>query len=358
MTEQNTTMRSVLCIDIRPARQVVLFRQTGCDFSAMPRLVLPSPSAILSRKIGMCTAERRDIYITGSAVGRECLGALAAHIRQGCRAAMDIRSVFKLYKTTENAVAAGMEILESCPDGYAQIHADKIDMDFWSHFTSMIALEKPALVAVTALDNETDPEMAQTGNACRGGAMHVWNTVLRSHAEQGAPPQAFMLTETAAPLPYLTALQNGAKCFVTESGVASLLGLFSNTEIYERSFRRGLVLLNTDEMHVTAFLVWRGRIFGVYGQHTQGMDCSKILHDLAEFRLGWLPDEAVRNAGGHGTAFADVPPEAEGFPAMYVTGQKRKLFEGHGKIYESPEQDVFSGCLGMACAIDAMAGSE
>lgn len=357
MTEQNA-IRPVLCIDIHPTTQAVLFRQTECDFAAMPRLVLPSPSIILSRRVAACTAARRDVFVTGTAVSRECLGALAGHIRQGCRAAMERPTASWLYKTVESAVAAGVEILESCPTGYTLLRADAVDLEFWGRFTAMMALEKPPIVAVAALDNGADNETVPAGNAYRAGAMHEWNTILRRHTERGAPPEAFMLAEPPAGLPRLAAAQGSVKFFVTDTGIAALLWLLSDAEILQRSFRRGLVLLNAGEVHATAFLVWRGRVFGVYEQHTRGVEIAKIMHDLAEFRLGWLPDEAVRNDGGHGSAFADVPPEAEGFPALHVSGPERGLFEGYGKIHDSPEHGVFTGCLGMARAIDAMAGNE
>lgn len=358
MTEQNAPIRPMqpaLCIDIHGATQAVLFRQTDCDFAAMPRLVLPSPSVILSRKIGACTAGRRDVYVAGPGAGRGCLDAIADHIRQGCRVAMERNTASRLYKTAANGAAAGVEILESCPDGYTLLRAEVVDLDFWNRFAATLALEEPPVVAVAALDSGDNDALPQTGNACRSGTMHLWNTILRRHAEQGAPPEAFMLAAgTAAAPPGLAALQSAVKGFVTDSGVAPLLLLLHDAEIHRRSFRRGLVLLNAGEVHITAFLVWRGHVFGVYEHHTRGMDILKVMRDLSEFRLGWLPDEAVRSDGGHGTAFADIPPEAEGFPAMYVTGQERGLFDGYGKICESPEHGAFSGCLGMACAIDAM----
>ena len=56
--------------------------------------------------------------------------------------------------------------------------------------------------------------------------------------------------------------------------------------------------------------------------------------------LGWLPDESARETGGDGTAFAILPPEAEGFPMTCFAGPRANLFAGHGKIYENVHNAV------------------
>lgn len=69
--------------------------------------------------------------------------------------------------------------------------------------------------------------------------------------------------------------------------------------------------------HVAAFLVFKGRILGVYEHHTGMLDTDALLFDLKEFGFGWLPDEQVRAKGGHGCAFlAPLPPEAEALPDL------------------------------------------
>ena len=105
-------------------------------------------------------------------------------------------------------------------------------------------------------------------------------------------------------------------------------------EIHERSFRRGMVLCAVGEADLTAALFWRGRIFGLYRHNVSTRGVEGVLLDLKEFRLGWMPDEAVRETGGSGTAFTELPAEAEGFPVLCLTGPKAGLFAGYGKIYD------------------------
>ncbi len=104
--------------------------------------------------------------------------------------------------------------------------------------------------------------------------------------------------------------------------------------VTERSYRQGLVLCIAGTGLFTAALFWRERIFGVYRHVTALRGRDGILRDLKDFRLGWLPEETVRETGGIGCVFAALPAEAEGFPVMCVTGPGRHAFQGQAKIYE------------------------
>lgn len=357
MTERNAAMRQALYIDIGPTRQAALFRHADCDFSELPRLVLPSPSVILSRRIVQCTSERRDVFFSGPFVGRECVAAVANHVRQGCRVAMDERTALALYAGPENVEGAGVDIIAACPDGYVLLPTEEVDMAFWRGLCRMLALDDPPFVAVSVAEADQRSETPVCRES-RTDSMRLWKVLLRRYAERGVPPEAFLLSETAEFSPRLAAIQAACNGFVADSGAASLLGVLRDPEIEERSFRQGVVLLHAGEAHTTAFLVWRSRVFGVYEQHTRLLCAEQTARDLAEFRLGWLPDETVRNAGGHGAAFAEIPPEAEGFPVVCIAGKKRKLFTGCGKIYETPGDVEFLGCLGLAYGMDRMAQEE
>lgn len=281
-------------------------------------------------------------------MGREFLPAMAAHVRQGSRAAMEKRTALAFYKNQEDAQAAGIDVIDACPDGYMSLSTGEGDMAFLRGLCRMLVLDDPALVAVAAAD--TGLVHIPTNGEC-GGSMWFWKGILHEYMDAGAPPEAFLLSNVPETMPRLAAIQSATGGLVTDSGIAPLLGLLSDQEIWERSFRHGIALLHADDAHVTAFLVWRGLVFGLYQHHVKALPVERIVHDLSEFRLGWLPDEAVRDAGGHGTAFAHLPPEAEGFPVTYITGKSRRLFSGYGKIIEDTES-AFTGCLGLAYAAD------
>ena len=149
----------------------------------------------------------------------------------------------------------------------------------------------------------------------RAAVMKEWASQLRGHAEQGVPPEQFLGAGGAAGREF-----------------APLLVLATAPKVRDRSFRQGLVLCMADGSDCTALLYWRGHVFGVYRHVLDNRDVADVMHDLKEFRLGWLPKETVKAAGGVGTAFASLPPEAEGFPVTWFTGPDRQKFAGLGKI--------------------------
>ncbi|MCC8193819.1 MAG: DUF1786 family protein [Deltaproteobacteria bacterium] len=142
-----------------------------------------------------------------------------------------------------------------------------------------------------------------------------WKRLLRESRDAGVTPERAASADSPA------------------GTLGALCDLARFPEIHTRSFRRGMVLCAVGESDLTAALLWRGRIFGIYRHSVAIRGVEGVLEDLKEFRLGWLPDEAVRETGGEGTAFAELPPEAEGFPVACFTGRDAGLFAGHGKIY-------------------------
>ena len=119
----------------------------------------------------------------------------------------------------------------------------------------------------------------------------------------------------------------------SDATIGNIAALSCLPEIHDRSFRRGMVLCAAGETDFTAALYWRGRIFGLYRHTVSTRGVEGVLLDLKEFRLGWMPDETVRETGGCGSALTDLPPEAEGFPLACFTGANSGLFAGHGKMY-------------------------
>ena len=127
-----------------------------------------------------------------------------------------------------------------------------------------------------------------------------------------------------------------------------ILGALAAPEVAKRSQRQGVTVVNVGNSHVAAFLVFKGRILGVYEHHTGMLDTDALLFDLKEFGFGWLPDEQVRAKGGHGCAFlAPLPPEAEGFAPTFAVGPRREMLLGHAQFIAPHGDMMISGCHGL-----------
>ena len=345
----NAPPTSALCIDIGSLSQsAVLYRQgfAPCD---MPRCVLPTAAQTLARRIRQSTTAQRDIYLCGPPMGEEFKPSLTAHVREGCRAVLAPETAETLFGGSAAAEDAGMQIADACPDGYTHLHTGDIDMAFWRELTRMLGMEMPPVLAVSAHDHGSFAPDSPEGNP-----MWFWRRVLRSSSSNGAGAGDFLLQACPPEMPRLHAVQSVTGGPVTLSGAAALLGVLASPEIAERSFRQGVVLVDAGSSHLTAFLVWQMRVYGVYVHHTQSLNPAQVANDLAEFRLGWLPDEEVQNMGGHGSVILELPPEAEGFAPTYITGRERTMLQGQGKMVDSFEDASLSGCFGLLHGLGMM----
>ncbi len=334
--------QSVLCIDVGSRTQDVLVFQQGSDPQNMPRCVLPAPAQALARRIMACTAGRRDIYVSGPVMGRGYARALAAHVKEGCRAAVSEETALALHESFAAAEEAGLQIADICPDGYLPLRTGDVDMNVWRDFCRMMGLDMPSLVAVAAQDHGHHPQ-----DSSRPGRMAMWRKALYADPGEGADPRNLIFMPPPSELTRLAAIHAVTGGPVADSGAAALLGLLSIPEIAERSFRQGVLLVNAGNSHVAAFLVFRQRIFGIYEQHTFGVSVDLLVKNLWDFRLGWLPNEQVRLEGGHGSVTLDLPPEAEGFRPAYITGAQRRMFTGHGQMTSPHDEAMMAGCFGL-----------
>ena len=333
---------SVLCIDVGSRTQDALLFTAGEDPRNASRCILPAPSLLLSRRIAACTASRQDVYVHGPNMGNSFFEALLAHVQAGCRAVMHPETAVALCGETSYATEQGIPLADTCPTGHASLLTGDVDALLWRTLCRMAGLEAPDAIVVAAQDHGLYPK----GDA-RMGRMAVWRECLHKSGGQGADPKDLIYSVAPPALTRLGAIQAVTGGPVADSGIAALLGLLAVREIAERSHRHGVLLLNAGNSHLTGFLVYKERIYGVYEQHTFGVDVERTVKDLSEFRLGWLPNEEVLQAGGHGSIFLDIPDEAEGFRPAYITGPQRHLFTGHGRMAAPFDDAMLAGCFGL-----------
>ena len=338
-----------LCIDIGSCTQDALLLSPGESPVNATRFVLPSPALLLARDIAAMTEARRDIYLRGTNMGGGFRGALRNHVQQGLRAAMHPDAALALTDTPETLPPLGISLAGTCPPGYTSLRARDIDPAFWRKLCRMAGVRGGLHIVVAAQDHGFHP-----GKSNRAGRMELWRDFLRAGNGQGADPSRLIYRKVPPALTRLAAIQAATRGPVADTGSAALLGLLSMPEIAERSSRQGLVLVNAGNSHTVAFLVYQERVFGVYEQHTFGIAAAQIADDLAAFSLGWLPNEQVLAAGGHGCVVLDLPPEAEGFRPVYIAGPQRRLLAPYGQLAAPYDDVMLTGSFGLLHGLELL----
>ena len=327
----------ILSLDIGSGTQDVLLALPGERAENWPRFVLPSPALGIADRIRRHTAAGRPVWLYGHNMGGGFAVAVQEQVAAGLAPAASPDAALALHDNPERVKAQGVSITPSCPKGYAAVPLADYEPGFWDGLLSAAGLPKPSLVVAAAQDHGHHPE----GN--RVGRFNLWRALL---TETQGDPARWLYDTSPAPCTRLNALQQCTGGPVADTATAAVLGALAAPEVAKRSQRQGVTVVNVGNSHVAAFLVFKGRILGVYEHHTGMLDTDALLFDLKEF--GWLPDEQVRAKGGHGCAFlAPLPPEAEGFAPTFAVGPRREMLLGHAQFIAPHGDMMIAGCHGL-----------
>lgn len=338
-------MKTTLFLDIGSGTQDVLYHRDDIKLENCSKFVLPSPAKLIAKRVEELTAAKRDIYMYGSNMGGGFFLAIKKHLEAGLRLAIHPEAALAIYDDPKRVAALGITLTETCPAGHAPLELCDYNAGWWQAYLGMAGLTYPDEVIVAAQDHGVHED---EGN--REGRFQMWKELVDKH--KGDPYSLVYSTPTASLTRLATIQRATGGGAVADSASAAVLGALYVPEVAQRSWRTGITVVNVGNSHTSAFLVYQEKIYGVYEHHTGMLTQESLAHDLKEFRRGWLTDEMVRNAGGHGCIFLDVPDEAEGFFPTYVLGPKRDLLQGQG-VFIAPGGDMMlAGCFGLLKAVE------
>lgn len=334
----------ILALDIGSGTQDALLAVPDTAPENWPRLVLPAPALQVASRIHELTGRCSPVWLHGANMGGGFGNAVAEHMKQGLRLAATPQAAPALHDDINRVRSMGITITEEdlpqCPAGFAPVFLSDYSPQFWNSLLDAAHLPRPALVTAAAQDHGVH---ADTGN--REGRFRLWKRLLRD--SKGDPTQ-WLYAKAPEECTRLAALQRAIGGGpVADTGAAAVLGALAVPEVAERSDREGVLVVNAGNSHTTAFLVFQRRVLGVYEHHTAMLSAAGLAKDLDEFRLGWLPDEQVRAAGGHGCVFGDLPPEAEGFRPAFILGPRREILRGRGAFIAPYGDMMLAGCHGL-----------
>lgn len=324
--------KSILCLDIGEETQDVLVCLPDCEPAEWPQFELPSPARCVAEHIRGLSVAQGPVHISGKNVegwievdcAEEVRKALQAHIQSGGVVTLAPQAAVVLHMERDIVPGMRLAFADNCPPGSQEIEAGAVELSFLQTALRDFGCVMPQTIAVAAWDH------GEISSKSHNARMSMWREFLsRDHGALSALVHgAGTLPRSLARLHAIQACTGGP---VADSGAVALLGALCLPEVEQRSWREGITVLYVNRQHTLAFLLYQGRVWGVYEQHTRQLTLKSLQMDLDEFRLGWLPDEVVRGAGGHGCALLELPPEAEGFRPTFVFGPHADVFPGLGK---------------------------
>ncbi len=334
-----------LLIDIGSGTQDALYAHAKSNPENWSRFVLPSPAKLVAQKIKEVTQQGKHLMLYGQNMGGGFFYAVQEHLSKGLKVKITEDAAYSINDTLEKVKALGLEIVSEeamnslDENEYAKIKLADFSQEFWQYFLEPIHLDVPKRILIAAQDHGKH----ENSSNCVG-RFNLWRELLATSNN----PVNWIFDSVPRPFTRLEAIRKSSNaCSMADTGTAALLGVLSMSMVRKRSEREGVTIVNIGNSHVIAFLVYQAKVYGIYEHHTGLRTTESLLKDLQEFKLGWLPDENVRDSGGHGCVFSEIPHDAEGFKPTYILGPQRKMLQGHG-LFVAPNDDMMlAGAYGL-----------
>ncbi|MBC16603.1 MAG: hypothetical protein CL942_06070 [Desulfovibrio sp.] len=333
--------RTTLYLDIGSGTQDVLLYSPDTEIENCPKFVLPSPALQIGKRIERLRLEGKSIWLHGRNMGGGVTRFIRAHQQAGLSVASSTSAAYTMADDLGRVTDSGIQITEACPEGFAPVRLTDFDEAWWRNFFDAAELPWPDSIAACAQDHGFHP-----GESNRMGRFKLWQSFL--HEGKGRPENLVFQT----PPSMLTRLKDLQEDIgggpVADTGAAAVLGTLYVDEIEKESHEHGITLVNIGNSHLIAFLLYGGRIHGVYEQHTGCIDSEKLWSDLSYFRCGCLSFDQVFADRGHGCMTMDLPDEAQGFKPTYVIGPRRNMLQGYDVSFPAPGGDMMlAGAFGL-----------
>jgi uncharacterized protein (DUF1786 family) len=356
----------ILAVDIGTGTQDIFLYDSRLDLENGFKLVAPSPTMMVLRRLRAATRQGRPVLLTGVTMGGgPSQWAAEEHIAAG----------YAVYATPD-AARSFNDDLEVIRDVGIQVigedealrlpgeveHVQMRDFDFQAIARAFgqfgVELDDLAAMVVAVFDHGAAPP----GYSDRQFRFDYIDQRLQASGSLSA--FAFPAGDVPAIMTRLAAVVASAgdvdaPLVVMDTAPAAVLGATLDRRLRGRE---RLEVVNVGNFHTLAFRLGGGRIEGVFEHHTGLLDQPKLDRLLRELAAGTLRHEEVFNDNGHGAAIVSSLPLdlSQGEFGVVVTGPRRAMLARSTlrPYFATPFGDMMlTGCFGMlAAAADVLPG--
>ena len=363
----------VLAIDIGTGTQDIFLFDSRFALENGFKLVLPSPTMTVHRRIKQATARGVPIVLIGQQMGGgPSAWAAEAHARAGLSVFASPEAALTLDDDLDRVSAMGIRLVSE--DEAGRLPSDVVrvqmgDLDFraiaevFARFG--VVLDDLDAVAVAVFDHGTAPRHISD----REFRFDYLDRRIRERNSLSA--FAYRSDNVPAIMSRLRAVAHSASnldlpIVVMDTAPAAVLGATFDMVVAQR-FRT--LIVNVGNFHALAFRLAAGSIEGVFEHHTGEIDLHKLEAFLVALANGSLRHEDVFNDMGHGALVYSAEPLelGQGEFDVVVTGPRRGLFRSPpavepGQISSTPTRlrpyfavpfgdMMLSGCFGLLAAV-------
>ncbi len=343
----------ILAVDVGTGTQDILLYDSDKEIENCLKLVMPSATMQVARRVKQATREGRPLLLTGVTMGGgPSAWAVLDHVRAG----------YAVYATPEAARTFDDELAKVEQQGIKVIGDDEArrldgevirvemrDFDFdaiRSAFDAFGVDLQPDALALAVFDH---------GNAPPGYSDRQFRfdyLADRIRAQNRLSAFAFRRGELPDRLTRLQAVEATANfdgdAMLMDTAPAAVLGALLDPNV---AARERLLAVNVGNFHVLAFRLGPGGIEGVFEHHTGEIDLPQLDGFIDKLIDGTLRHHDVFDTMGHGALVFDPAPWPDGKPVFVsVTGPRRSMMRAskHRPYFAVPFGDMMiAGCFGL-----------
>jgi len=351
-----------LAVDVGTGTQDIYLYQSGLAIENGFKLVVPSPTMLVFRRIKEATKNGEDLVLKGLTMGGgPSHWAARDHIEAG----------YKLYATPDAArtfdddlealKASGIEIIsddeeKALPSAVLRITLKDFDFQAISRALGEFDVSLTDLdgAAVAVFDHGAAPPdysdrqfrfdyLAERLDVSKGPAL--------------LSNLAFQRGEIPEKMTRLQAVEDSAQdldapLLVMDTAPAAVLGATLDPFVGERE---RIMVANVGNFHTLAFQLNDNQVEGVFEHHTGLIDRQKMDRILKDFASGTLTHQEIFADHGHGSLiYAERPFElGQGAFDVVITGPRRNLMRETDlrTYFAAPFGDMMlTGCFGLLAA--------
>ncbi len=346
----------ILAIDIGGLTQDILLFDTSQTIENCVKMIMPSPTFNLARKIRKATTAQKPIFFTGVNMGGgPSKKALESHLKAGLKA----------YATPEAAATFDDDLDQVAKMGVTLINEKKAPPDAQKIETrdlNLIAIENA--LAAFEVDSHLDAiaiAVLDHGAAPPGVSDRVFRfQLLEKTIQRGRRLIDFAYLKNEIP-PQLTrmravagSLNSDLPLLIMDTPVAAAIGATEDAEVAQNKHR---VIVNAGNFHTLAFHLNGDTIMGFFEHHTRLLTTPKIDDLVTRLVRGDLTNQEVYNDAGHGCLIIESSKE---IPFVTVTGPQRHLMKDSrlNPYFAAPYGDMMlTGCFGLVRAFSQRMGN-
>ncbi len=296
----------ILSIDIGTGTQDILLVDTRLDMENSLKLILPSPTMILRKKIQEATRSGKTLLLTGVTMGGgPCSWAIEDHLRNGYKVFALPQAARTLNDDLDAVRDLGVKIIS--PDEAKTFSQPVVkltmgDVDLNAIIRAFnefeVSLDSLDLIAVAVFDHGNAP----AGYSDRKFRFEYLERQMRRSNRLSS--LAFSAARIPQAMTRLTAVRESLSespfpLMVMDTAPAAVLG--ASLDPLARKFTRKMIV-NIGNFHTLAFRLGNGGIEGFFEHHTGMLDPSLLEGFLRKFAAGTLTnDEIFSTPGAWGT---------------------------------------------------------